>query len=139
MKSQKGDESGYQLFTGKVLLVEDDIINQEVSEALLKKFGLEVVIASNGVEALEMLEKERYEIILMDCMMPVMDGYEATRKLRSGVAGKTNLQTIVLALTANAMEGAAEECFSAGMNDYISKPIEPLILNDKLAKWIVQE
>jgi signal transduction histidine kinase/CheY-like chemotaxis protein len=139
LKSQKGDESGYQLFTGKVLLVEDDIINQEVSEALLKKFGLEVVIASNGVEALEMLEKERYEIILMDCMMPVMDGYEATRKLRSGVAGKTNLQTIVLALTANAMEGAAEECFSAGMNDYISKPIEPLILNDKLAKWIVQE
>lgn len=141
LKSQKVDEIGYKLFTGKVLLVEDDMVNQEVSEALLKKFGLEVVIASNGVdvEALDMLEKERYEIILMDCMMPVMDGYEATSKLRNGVAGKTNLQTVVLALTANAMEGAAEECFSAGMNDYVSKPIEPFILNAKLAKWIVQE
>ncbi len=139
LKSQSVTEFQYQIFTGKSLLVEDDLINQEVSESLLRKFGLEVDIASNGAEALKILEQKKYDIILMDCMMPVMDGYEATRKLRSGAAGDLNKDTKVLALTANAMEGAASECLLAGMNDYMSKPIEPAILNKKLANLIGTE
>lgn len=137
LKLQSTSPSSYQSFSGKVLLVEDDLINQEISESLLSKFGLQVDIASNGSEALSKLAEKQYDIVLMDCMMPVMDGYQATQNLRSGIAGELNKETTVLALTANAMDGAADECFLAGMNDYMSKPIEPAILNKKLAKWML--
>ena len=121
---------------GHLLLVEDDIINQQVAKSLLGKFGLTVELAENGQEALDKLEKGSYALVLMDCMMPIMDGYQATKLIRSGVAGGINSVIPIIALTANAMEGSAEECIAVGMSDYISKPLDPQILVDKLEKWL---
>ena len=121
---------------GQVLLVEDDVINQQVAKALLGKFGLTVELAENGQEALDKLENGSYALVLMDCMMPIMDGYEATKLIRSGVAGEINSVIPIIALTANAMEGSAEECIAVGMTDYISKPLDPQILVEKLEKWL---
>jgi two-component system sensor histidine kinase/response regulator len=121
---------------GHVLLVEDDIINQQVAMALLGKFGLTVELAENGQEAVDKLKNGSYALVLMDCMMPVMDGYEATKLIRSGGAGDMNSVIPVIALTANAMEGSAEECIAVGMSDYISKPFDPQIIVEKLEKWL---
>lgn len=124
---------------GHVLLVEDDIINQQVAKALLGKFGLTVELVENGQEALDKLKDGQYALVLMDCMMPVMDGYEATKLIRAGAAGDINTVIPIIALTANAMEGAAEECIAVGMSDYISKPLDPQILVEKLDKWLPSE
>ncbi|HDY85648.1 hypothetical protein LCGC14_0565140 [marine sediment metagenome] len=124
---------------GHVLLVEDDIINQQVAIALLGKFGLTVELAENGQEALNKLKNRQYALVLMDCMMPVMDGYQATKLIRSDVTGDIDSTVPIIALTANAMEGAAEECISAGMSDYLSKPIDPEVLVEKLKKWLPSE
>jgi signal transduction histidine kinase/CheY-like chemotaxis protein len=121
---------------GQVLLVEDDVINQQVAKALLGKFGLTVELAGNGQEAVDKLKNGSYSLVLMDCMMPVMDGYEATKLIRSGGAGDMNSVIPIIALTANAMDGSAEECIAVGMTDYISKPLDPQILVDKLEKWL---
>lgn len=121
---------------GKVLLVEDDIINQQVAKALLGKFGLTVELAENGQQALDKLENGVFALVLMDCMMPIMDGYDATKLIRSGAAGDLNSIIPIIALTANAMDGSAEECIAAGMSDYISKPLDPQILVEKLEKWL---
>tara|TARA_R110001606_G_scaffold361754_7_gene515208 strand:+ start:113357 stop:115594 length:2238 start_codon:yes stop_codon:yes gene_type:complete len=124
---------------GYVLLVEDDIINQQVAKALLGKFGLTVELAENGQEALDKLKNGHYALVLMDCMMPVMDGYEATKLIRAGTAGDNSTAIPIIALTANAMEGSAEECIAVGMSDYISKPLDPQILVEKLEKWLPSE
>ena len=102
-----------------VLVVEDTKINQIVTCAQLKKVGLDSDVAENGVEAIEAVQKKRYDIVFMDCQMPKMDGFEATRQLRLDPA---NDSIYIIALTANAMEGDRERCIDAGMNDYISKP-----------------
>tara|TARA_R110002050_G_scaffold9504_1_gene33258 strand:+ start:409738 stop:412041 length:2304 start_codon:yes stop_codon:yes gene_type:complete len=130
---------GAHPMTGQVLVVEDDVINQQVANALLNKFGLTVVLAENGQKAIDELKKDRYALVLMDCMMPVMDGYEATKLIRTGAAGNINTAIPIIALTANAMEGSAEECIAAGMNDYISKPINPDVLVEILEKWLPSE
>tara|TARA_R110002049_G_scaffold52463_2_gene146880 strand:- start:7688 stop:9934 length:2247 start_codon:yes stop_codon:yes gene_type:complete len=121
---------------GHVLLVEDDIINQQVAKTLLGKFGLTVELAENGQEALDKLKKGQYSLVLMDCMMPLMDGYEATKLIRTDVTGDINTAIPIIALTANAMEGSAEECIAVGMSDYLSKPIDPKILVQKIEKWL---
>jgi signal transduction histidine kinase/CheY-like chemotaxis protein len=121
---------------GRVLLVEDDIINQQVAKALLGKFGLTVELAGDGQEAVDKLKNGSYSLVLMDCMMPVMDGYQATKLIRSGGAGDISSVIPIIALTANAMEGSAEECIAVGMSDYISKPLDPQILVEKLEKWL---
>lgn len=123
-------------FPGDILLVDDDLINQEVAKGLLSKFGLNITVAGNGEIALSLLETTQFDIILMDCMMPLMDGYTATKKLRAGEAGEKNLTTPVIALTADAMEGTAEKCLAAGMDDYLTKPLEPALLAEKLTKWL---
>ena len=123
-------------FSGNILLVEDDLINQEVAKALLSKFGLNITVAENGEVALMLLQINKYDLILMDCMMPVMDGFTATEKLRAGDAGEKNRDTTIIALTADAMEGTAEKCLNAGMNDYLTKPLEPADLAIKLSKWL---
>jgi len=125
--------------TGHVLLVEDDIINQQVAMALLGKFGLTVELVENGQEAIDKLKTGHFSLVLMDCMMPVMDGYESTKIIRSGDAGDINTAIPIIALTANAMEGSAEECIAAGMSDYIAKPIDPQLLVEKLEKWLPAE
>ena len=122
--------------SGDVLLVDDDLINQEVAKALLSKFGLNITVAENGEVALMFLQINKYDLILMDCMMPVMDGFTATEKLRAGDAGDKNRDTTIIALTADAMEGTAEKCLNAGMNDYLTKPLEPADLAIKLSKWL---
>jgi len=102
-----------------ILIAEDNLINQKLIIKVLNKLGYQPSLANNGQEVLEMLEKEEYEVILMDIQMPILDGLSATRKIRT----EFNKQPVIIAMTANAMVEDKEECLSAGMNDYVSKPI----------------
>ncbi len=118
-----------------ILLVEDNDINQVVAQQQLN--GHIVDTAENGQIALEHLRVSpgRYDVILMDCQMPVMDGFEATKRIRAGEVGDENLSIPIIALTANAMKGDKERCLAAGMNDYISKPFDASVLNQKVRMW----
>jgi len=116
-----------------VLLVEDNAINRELAVDLLSRAGIVVRVASNGQEALDVLARERFDAVLMDCQMPVMDGFAATRALRRRPA----LQSLpVIAMTANAMVGDREAVLAAGMNDHIAKPIVVDAMFDTLARWV---
>jgi signal transduction histidine kinase/CheY-like chemotaxis protein len=116
-----------------VLLVEDNAVNAELSRTLLEDLELQVHHAENGQEALEMARQNHYRLILMDCQMPVMDGYEATENIRK----IPELQQLpIIALTANAMVGDREKCLSVGMNDYLSKPLDFDELEAKLNQWL---
>ncbi|HPT49075.1 MAG TPA: response regulator [Accumulibacter sp.] len=117
----------------RVLLVEDNMINQEVAKALLERVGLRVDVAENGVEALEMVGRQAYALILMDMQMPEMDGLEATRRIR---AIPEMARVPVLAMTANAFEDDRERCFAAGMNDHVGKPVAPDLLYGTLLDWL---
>ena len=119
---------------GRVLLVEDNLINQKVAVKMLRKFGFNTSCAENGKEALEAFEKENYDIILMDMQMPVMDGLEATRGIRGREDDAHHIP--IIAMTANAMKHDRERCLEAGMDDYISKPIKPGELEKVIFKWI---
>jgi PAS domain S-box-containing protein len=124
----------------RLLLVEDNQINQLVALGVLEGMGLTADVAANGYEALDLLNKapdnKPYTLILMDCQMPEMDGYEATRQIRSGKAGARYQELAIMAMTANAMKGDKEQCLMAGMNDYLSKPIDSELLKEKLHKWL---
>jgi len=117
----------------RILLVEDNDMNQELAMDLLIKKGMKVTVANNGLEALTILEKENFDGVLMDCQMPVMDGYEATRKIRENEKYK---DLPVIAMTANAMEGDRQKAIDSGMNDHIAKPINPADMFVTIAKWI---
>lgn len=125
-----------------VLLVEDNPINQFIAEALLEDLGINVTVANHGVEALALingLKSERtpdFAMILMDCQMPEMDGYETTRQIRRGACGETYKVMPIVAMTANAIAGDREKCLECGMDDYMSKPIDTDILEQKLEEWI---
>ncbi|GAB3051752.1 hypothetical protein GCM10026915_14740 [Simiduia litorea] len=116
----------------RLLLVEDNLVNQEVATLLLESFGFSVDVAATGLQALNKmrstLEFQHYDVVLMDCQMPEMDGYEATREIRRGAAGDSYKNIPIIALTANAMRGDKEKCLVAGMNDFVSKPIEDNML-----------
>ena len=116
-----------------VLLVEDNAINQLVAQDLLTQAGLQVSIAGNGKQAVELAGKVDFDAILMDIQMPEMDGYEATKAIRSNPSGH---QPPIIAMTANAMAGDRELCLSAGMDDHVAKPIEPWHLFETLVTWI---
>ena len=120
-KSKKHPPKPAPQFNLNLLLTEDRKINQKVASEILKCFGCKIDIANNGVEALEKVQKNDYDLIFMDCQMPIMDGYEATRQIRQldGPAAKTS----IIAMTANALSGDREKCLEAGMDEYISKPI----------------
>lgn len=112
------------------------MVNQKVALAMLRKMpGLEVDCAVNGCDALEAVQKQRYDLVLMDCQMPEMDGYEATRQIRKLAADYYQALPII-ALTANSMTGDDEKCYMAGMNDYLSKPIRIHELQNMLRKWL---
>jgi CheY-like chemotaxis protein len=117
----------------RILLVEDNPVNQLVAKGMLSKLGCEVVVTSHGGEALQQLERGQFDLVLMDCNMPVMDGYEATRLIRQ--SGKWPGLPII-ALTANAMPEEREHCKNAGMNDYLAKPFHREELNYLLEQWI---
>ncbi|BCE00167.1 response regulator [Marinicellulosiphila megalodicopiae] len=129
----------------KVLLVEDNWVNQEIAIALLESFNLTVEIANNGIEALALLKNQKkrtgYKLIFMDCLMPEMDGYETTIAIRKGQANTEltpNNRTLpIIAMTANAMKGDREKCIGVGMDDYISKPINEEELLSKVNKWLI--
>jgi CheY-like chemotaxis protein len=106
----------------RVLLVEDNPINQEVAQAMLHELSAQVTGAWNGREALEILTTRQFDVILMDCQMPELDGYEATRSFRRWETANNRARTPVIALTANALSGDEEKCRSAGMDHYLSKP-----------------
>jgi two-component system sensor histidine kinase/response regulator len=116
-----------------VLLVEDNPINREVASELLHAIGLQVDVAENGRQALECHARTRYDLILMDMQMPVLDGVEATRAIRARPDGGS---IPIIAMTANAFDDDRQRCFAAGMNDFIAKPVDPAQLQDTLLKWL---
>ena len=117
-----------------VLLAEDNVVNQKVACRVLEKLGYRVDVAADGQAAFEAWQSGRYHLILMDCQMPVMDGYETTRKIREHEAGRKRIP--IIALTAHAMKGADNECRAAGMDDYLSKPIDKEQLEKSLHHWL---
>jgi len=118
----------------RILLVEDMLANQKLEMIMLAKIGYSVELAVNGKQAVEICNTKKYNLIFMDCQMPVMDGYEATLQIRK--ASILNKNTTVIAMTAHALEGDREKCIAAGMDDYISKPVTMKILEDTLRKYL---
>jgi CheY-like chemotaxis protein len=118
-------------------LVEDILFNQEVAIMMLEEIGLTAGIAENGRIALDMLQAEPdYNFVLMDCQMPEMDGFEATEKIRQGGAGESHKNINIVALTANAMSTDKDKCMAAGMNGYLSKPLDIKLLENVLIKFL---
>jgi CheY-like chemotaxis protein len=128
LRSQRARDSYH------ILLAEDNVVNQKVACRILEKLGYRVDVAADGQAAFTAWETGRYDLILMDCQMPVMDGYETTRKIRQHQA--PGRRTPIIALTAHAMKGADNECRAAGMDDYLSKPIDRGELQQCLRKWL---
>jgi CheY-like chemotaxis protein/HPt (histidine-containing phosphotransfer) domain-containing protein len=121
----------------KILLVEDTPVNRRVILSQLKKMGLTADYVENGQEALDRLAEESYDLIFMDCQMPVLDGYEATRLLREREG--ENAHTVVVGVTAYAMKGDREKCLAAGMDDYLTKPVRMAEIAQVLAKWMPEK
>jgi signal transduction histidine kinase/DNA-binding response OmpR family regulator len=117
-----------------ILLVEDNIINQKVALSILEGFGYKLDVTSNGLEAIAALERKSYDLVLMDIQMPEMDGFEATKVIRDTNSNVLNHDLPIIAMTAHAMSGYKDICIKAGMNDYVTKPIQP----DKLTKVMTQ-
>ncbi len=119
-----------------ILLVEDDVVNRIFAEELLTGMGYRVLHANNGKEALYLMEKEKASIILMDCQMPVMDGYTAAGEIKKRVKEGRFPPVPIIAVTANAVQGDREKCLAAGMDDYLGKPIREADLKDMLSRWL---
>ena len=126
-------------YPARILVAEDNLTNQAVAVAMLNKLGYRADLAANGSEAIQTLREADYDVVLMDCEMPEMDGYEATRRIRQHATGARNPCIPVIAVTADAMSGDKEKCLQAGMSDYLPKPIEPRKLAAVLEKWLVPQ
>ncbi|MDL1963157.1 MAG: response regulator [Deltaproteobacteria bacterium] len=120
----------------RILVVEDNIVNQKIAIKILEKYGYRVNAVANGQEALHALKLASYDLVLMDCQMPVMDGYEATKEIRNSNSKVMNNKIFVIAMTANAMKGDREKCINAGIDDYIAKPINPQALKKTIERWL---
>lgn len=122
--------------TGHALLVEDNPVNRQVAQRLLSLIGISFDVAENGKEAFEMMGRGSYDVVLMDCQMPVMDGYTATRSRRTLEQERSLTRIPIIAMTANAMAGDREKCLSSGMDDYMSKPLNRGLLDQTIRKWM---
>jgi CheY-like chemotaxis protein len=135
MRTERDKTASTDLFTGvKVLLVEDIKINRTLMTKVLEKHGCVVTSAVNGYEAIDQLQHQSFAIVFMDCQMPEMDGFEATRRIRASEPEGT--RTVIVALTADAMTGDREKCLAAGMDDYLNKPFKREQITDILTKWV---
>jgi len=123
-------------FDARILVVEDNITNQAVARGMLDKFGLDIDVVDNGEQAIDALVQVAYDLVFMDCQMPVMDGYEATRRIRDPQTGVKDSKVPIVAMTANAMKADREKCLAAGMNDHIAKPVDPSRLERALLQWL---
>ncbi len=120
----------------RILVAEDNPVNQKVAQAILKKMGLRANVVANGQEAINELQNIPYDLVLMDCQMPEIDGFEATRCIRKNAAGVLNPRVPIIAMTAATMQGDREKCIDAGMNDFIAKPVQPGDLAKILVRWL---
>ncbi len=120
----------------RILYAEDNFVNQQVAIEMLNKLACRTDIVINGAEAVKALEDISYDLVLMDCQMPEMDGYEATRRIRDKRSNVQNPDIPIIALTANALKGDREKCLEAGMNDFIAKPVRQKTLFEVLARWV---
>jgi PAS domain S-box-containing protein len=119
----------------RIVLAEDNTVNQLVARKVLEKLGHTVLVAANGKEALEQLAMFPADLVLMDCQMPVMDGFEATRRIRNGEAGEQKRSIPIIAMTAHALAEDRERCLAAGMDEYLTKPVQPAVLGRVIAAW----
>jgi len=129
-------EGAAQPLSGHVLLVEDNEVNRQVAQRLLTLSGVSFSVAENGQEAVDALTERSFDAVLMDCQMPVMDGYTATRVQRQRETETHGARVPIIAMTANAMAGDREKCLGAGMDDYLSKPLNRALLEQTLRKWL---
>jgi CheY-like chemotaxis protein len=120
-------------YSGRVLLVEDNVVNQKVGQRFLERLGCDVTLAENGEEAIQAWKNSDFRLVLMDVQMPVMDGYTATRQIRDLERGR--MRTPIVALTANAMTGQLERCLQSGMDGLLTKPLEPERLEEVLERF----
>lgn len=132
----EGQPQDFPQFKANVLVVEDNITNQMVAKGFLQQFGIDATLAAHGQEALDLLAMMPFDLVFMDCQMPVMDGYQATQAIRSSESNVLDHQVPVVAMTANAMAGDREKCLAVGMNDFISKPIDINKLEQALRQWL---
>jgi len=121
---------------GRVLLVEDNFVNERVAVYMLTKLGHQVDVAKHGREAIDMLGKAGYDLVLMDCQMPEMDGFEATRVIRDRSSAVIDHEIPVIAMTANAFPEDRARALACGMNDFLSKPVDRSMLASMLDKWM---
>ncbi|MBP1910208.1 PAS domain S-box protein [Methanolobus bombayensis] len=137
--SKKGIEaSGMYKKEARILLVEDNVVNQHVAQSILQKLGITADVANNGLEAIEALETIAYDLVFMDIQMPEMDGLEASRHIRNEQSSVINHNVPIIAMTAHAMKGDEDKCIEAGMNDYLPKPVNLEALAQVIDKWTDQ-
>ena len=129
-------KNSLQQYEGTILVVDDNQTNLEIAKGMLELLGLDIDSAENGLEALNLLEKHHYDLIFMDCQMPIMDGYQATKEIRKSQSNPKYKEIPVIAMTANAMQSDRQICLDSGMSDYLSKPIDLERIESLLVKWL---
>lgn len=123
-------------FNARVLVVEDNTTNQFVAQCILKGFGIRADMTANGEEAIKALETLSYDLVFMDCQMPVLNGYDATKRIRDTHSNVLNHNIPIIAMTASVLQGDKEKCLLAGMNDFIPKPVKSAIVLQVLQQWL---